>query len=414
MGVEAKILVVDDSRTIREALRMMLEPEGYQVSVAGTLDEARELIAEEQPDLIFIDRHLEGEDDGFEVARIARETLPHVARLIMTGDHSLETAIRAMEEDIFGYLTKPLQKPAVLIKLQRALDRAKLRRERAEALEALEVANAGLEERAAQLEETLGQLVSAQSQLAESEKLASLGALAAGVAHEVNNPTCFIEPNLDYLLRTIETMADLGKQAGADAASLEKEREHGRRMLDRCRQGVSRIAEVVRMLQLFSRRESSGANRFDLGELCRSLVDLVRHELDGAASVSVDVHAGIWVEARQQELAQAVLNLLLNARRAILEGVAVEGEIAISVRMELEMAVVTVVDNGAPLCPSGDCERVLGPFDAGGALDRGHGLMLSVVRDIADRHGGRLEAHSADGRNLLQLYVPVAAALASR
>ncbi|MBW2737064.1 MAG: response regulator [Deltaproteobacteria bacterium] len=403
---------MDDSRTICEALRSMLQPEGYNVIVARSVTEARERIADHQPDLIFIDRHLQAEEDGFEVARIARQELPHVARLMMTGDHSLETAIRAMEEDIFGYLTKPLQKPAVLLKVRRALDRAMLRREREEALKSLEEANVALAQRAAQLEDTLGHLVETQSQLAESEKLASLGALAAGVAHEVNNPTMFITPNLDYLLRTIETMAELGRQAGADAVVLEREREHGRRMLDRCREGVARIAEVVRMLQLFSRGAQGHHTTFELGELCCSLVNLVRHDLDGVATLAVHIEPGLWIEGSQPELAQAVLNLLLNARRSITEASVSEPKIEFSLKGDQASAVITVSDNGVPARPTGDGEAELDPFDEAGIAKSGLGLTLSVVRDIAERHGGRLQALHRERQNLLQLHVPVVAGAA--
>lgn len=404
------ILVVDDAPTVQHFLRLVLAEGGYRdVDIAASVAEARKALEAREYAIVFIDKNLE-DGDGFTVAREVRDRSPHTVRVMMTADQSIETAIQALEEDIFAYLTKPLRRPEVLLKTRRSLDRVAMSRERAQAREELEHANRELALRASALEKALERLVEVQGQLAESEKLVALGALAAGVAHEINNPACFILPNLDYLRRNTSKLAELA--ACADEPDLVTAQvEHSNRMLDRCQEGVERIQHVVATLQLFSRRDREVATAVDLDALCRSLLDLVTHELGGLAELAIDLRANARVQAREQELAHAVLALLINARRAVgSRGVRVAHRIELRTFQQDGEVLLTVRDTGAPLANAGDEERVLDPFYAGQDLSEGPGLGLSVSRELFARNGGRLQLRCDDEGNLLAAHLPLARA----
>jgi DNA-binding response OmpR family regulator len=165
MADQERILVVDDAPTVRQAVKLMLEEAGYAADVAATAAEAMASITARRYDLLIVDKNLDGED-GFQVCRTARDLFPSTARILVTADQSVESAIQAVEEDIFAYLTKPLRKQQVLLRVRRALDRVRLTREREEARAEMQAAKEALEKRTVELERALDQLVRTQARLA--------------------------------------------------------------------------------------------------------------------------------------------------------------------------------------------------------------------------------------------------------
>jgi len=405
MADPERILVVDDAPTVRHLLTLLLKEAGYQVDAVGTAAEATAAIKQASYELIIVDKNLDGED-GFDVCRLAREVCPDTARILVTADQSVESAIQAVEEDIYAYMTKPLRKQQVLLRVRRALDRVRLTRERQEARAELQAAKDALERRTEELERTLEQLLRAQTRLAESEELVSVGLLAAGVAHEINNPACFILPNLEYLKRSAAKLGDLAREAGSPQEGVEREVSHAHRMVDRCQEGVARIQNVVRTLQLFSRRDLADPEPVDLNALCLSILDLVTHEMVGRAKLEVDLHPIPPVLGRPRELAQAVLNLLLLARRSIFAAPTVgeqNHEIRLETREHEDHVVLTIQDSGAPL------RRGTSPGEQDFYYDGGQGpsLGLRLVREILDRSGGHLDVDPRDYGNRLEAYFPL-------
>jgi signal transduction histidine kinase len=401
-----RILVVDDAPTVRQLLKLMLEDAGYGVELAATASEAMAAISDRVYDLLLVDKNLDG-DDGFAVCRAGRDLQPEAARILITADESLESAIQAVDEDIFAYLRKPLRKQQVLLRVRRALDRVRLTREREEARAETQAAKEALEKRGQELERTLARLLRTQNRLAESEKLVSVGMLAAGVAHEINNPACFILPNLEYIKRSARNLAELARGAPAAEEKITAELGHVDRMVERCLEGLKRIQRVVGTLQIFSRRQVSEPVPVNLNSLCVSLLDLVSHELGGRAELEVDLKPIPAVLGQEKELAEAVLNLLLNARRSVFASKAErEHRIGLFTESRGDEVTLTVSDTGPALTTG------LGPaadaffFDS--EAEAGPGLTLSLVREILDRHGGRLELASDQAGNRLTATLPIA------
>lgn len=400
-----KILVVDDAPTICHFLKLLLEGAHYSVTVATSGESALAQMAKEQFDLIIVDKNL-GDTDGLAVCRTARELNPDMARIIMTADPSVESAIAAVEEDIFSYLLKPLQKEHVLIKSRRALDRVRLVREREEARAEMQIAKEALEKRSQELEQTVNQLLHTQTRLLESEKLVSVGMLAAGVAHEINNPACFILPNLEYIKRGAKNLEQLATTAGASADKLASEVHHIDCMVDRCLQGVARIQKVVSTLQLFSRRDPVETIPIDLNVVCGDLLDIITHELGDRVKLEINLQTIPKVQGRPKEMALVVLNLLLNAQRSVFSKSTAEKQfIQLETGIKDIFVYLRVSDSGQPIALD-TREQALDPLllgrSAKGESQLSPHLNLSVVREIINRYGGELHIHSTDQGNTLE------------
>jgi signal transduction histidine kinase len=227
-----------------------------------------------------------------------------------------------------------------------------------------------------------------QQQLAQSGKLAAIGELAAGVAHEINNPLFAILGLTEFLLKESE----VGSKA------------HAR--LELIQQTGLEIKEIVRALLDFARENAEERHVVSLDEVARSAVDLVRRTNAHKGVELVDDYEGseVLVYASPNQLKQIFLNLIANARQAMPGG----GTVAVSVRREGDQAIATVADDGPGIDPT-IAERIFEPFFTTKRLAGGTGLGLSVSLGIAEAHGGRLTVASDPGAGAtFTLSLPVA------
>jgi CheY-like chemotaxis protein len=221
-----------------------------------------------------------------------------------------------------------------------------------------------------------------RTELAFADRLASVGALAAGVAHEVNNP-------LTYVLFHLERLA---------ASVPEPDAGRARAALD----GAERIRDIVRDLQTFARVEKEGVEPVDVHAVLDKVLALAAPELRYRARIVRDLGAGGWARANEGRLAQVFLNLVINAAHAMDDGRDERGELRVATRDEGDRLVIEIADSGVGIAPS-DLARIFEPFfstrattSAGAA--KGSGLGLSICRNIVERLGGTIEVTSALGR----------------
>ncbi len=215
-----------------------------------------------------------------------------------------------------------------------------------------------------------------QQQLVQSGKLAAIGELAAGVAHEINNPLFAILGLTEFLLKESEP----GSKA------------HTR--LELIQQTGIEIKEIVRALLDFARENAEDRHVVSLEDVVRSTVDLVRRTNANKGVELVDSYGAsdIPVYASSNQLKQIFLNLIANARQAMPNG----GTITIDVRREGLNAIATVTDDG-PGMPESVSQRIFEPFFTTKRLTGGTGLGLSVSLGIAEAHGGQLTVTSDPG-----------------
>ncbi len=222
-----------------------------------------------------------------------------------------------------------------------------------------------------------------EAQLLQADRLAAIGTMAAGVAHEINNPLAYLMLNLDWIARKLPESAQ-------EPASVEALIE----LLREARAGAERVASIVRELRAFSRADSETRRRVDLAAVARSAIRIAGHELRHRARVSTSFEPAGAVWANEARLEQVVLNLLLNAAHAMPEGRGDSNEIHLTVRPDgPDLVVLEVVDNGEGIPPE-ILPRIFDPFFTTKPRGVGMGLGLSICHGIVMALGGQITARS--------------------
>lgn len=249
----------------------------------------------------------------------------------------------------------------------------------------------------------------AQKQLLQSEKLASIGQLAAGVAHEINNPIGYVHSNLGSLqeyVGNLFALIDVYERAmrAHDPHAMRSEIDSTRERLDvdfisrdlpqlltESRQGIERVTRIVRDLRDFSRSDREHAWRLaDLHAGLDSTINIVWNELRYKATLEKDYGTLPMIECLQSELNQVFMNLLLNAGQAIDE----QGTITVRTGHEPGRVWVEIGDTGDGIAPEVQ-QRIFDPFFTTKAVGKGTGLGLSISYGIVAKHHGSIEVDSA-------------------
>lgn len=271
-------------------------------------------------------------------------------------------------------------------------------------------ANAELKEHSHTLEERVEartkELREKQSQLVQAGKMASLGQLVAGVAHEINNPIGAVNGAVDVAGRCVdrlETQLSAEGEGGGRAGEPALRKTVGilRQNVGLIADGGRRIATVVRSLRDFARLDEAELQSADLHQGLDSVLDLMRHEVDGRVMVVRDYGSVPPIDCYPRQLNQLFMNLLLNAAEAI-DG---EGTITISTACDAASVTVRIADTGRGI-PEEHLERIFDPGFTTKGVGVGVGLGLAISYNIARDHGGTLSAQSTGGGAALTLTIP--------
>jgi signal transduction histidine kinase len=252
----------------------------------------------------------------------------------------------------------------------------------------LERANGALAER-------LEELRRAQEQLIVADRRVTLGRLAAGVAHEINNPLAYMTSNLE-LLETELSALRLTLDDGGHPATLARLTELVEAVQD-TRHGAERVRYIVKGLKTFSRGDDDERSLIDPAEPLDAALEMARHEIRGRAQLDTALGPLPRVRANAIRLSQVFLNLLVNAAQAVAPGEPGRNRIAVSSRTaEDGWAEVAVSDTGAGIAPE-QLARIFEPFFTTKRAGEGTGLGLTICHEIVSRLGGRLEVESRVG-----------------
>jgi PAS domain S-box-containing protein len=229
---------------------------------------------------------------------------------------------------------------------------------------------------------------SLQARLEMAGRLAAVGTLAAGVAHEINNPLAYVSANLRFVHEQLGAAPPATPDAGALAAAVAD-------ALD----GAERVGEVVRGLRRFAGPAAeTSRGPVDVGAEIEAAAGIARHEVVPRARLVVDVPAGLPpVVAGPHELGQVVVNLLVNAAHAIPEGRAGDHEVRVTARAADRTVVVEVSDTGVGI-PSDVLPRIFDPFFTTKQVGTGAGLGLAICHGIVAGAGGAIHVRSEPGR----------------
>jgi two-component system NtrC family sensor kinase len=389
------ILVVHDSATMRLRLGHLLAQEGYEIHEAATAEAALSVAPEADcvvapfaglgmPDLEFcrkLDGVREARSSGFQIVVIGPGA-ERPAELAATFAAGADGVVASNDgDDVLRVRIRALMRRKLLADENRRVDEAEAR---AAVADELAAAN--------------GRLREAQAQLVQSAKMASLGELVAGIAHEINNPLAFILGHHDTVERlSAQALATLPPQS-PPAADLAKARDR----LASMRVGLQRIQELVLNLRKFSRLDQAEKQDLDVADAAETVLALLKPKLAGI-EIRRRMDARGLLHGSPALLNQVVMNIVANAADA-LEG---KGIIEISTANDGETYRIDIDDSG-PGIPPAVRERIFEPFFTTKPVGSGTGLGLAIAYNVVKAHGGEIQVgESPLGGARFTLLLPV-------
>jgi two-component system, NtrC family, sensor kinase len=275
---------------------------------------------------------------------------------------------------------------------------------------ALEQANQQLQSNNVELKQLNEKLESAHTQLLQSEKMASIGQLAAGVAHEINNPVGFVNSNLGTLGKYITSMfnviaayeaaeAKAGSNTCPEVSQVKKTvdfnylKEDIPSLLKESQDGLSRVTRIVQDLKDFSHVDETSWQHANLEQGIDSTLNVVANEIRYKAEVVKEYSGLPDIECMPSQLNQVFMNMLINAAQAIDN----KGTITVRTGTSGDEVWVEVQDTGKGISPE-NLSRIFDPFFTTKPIGKGTGLGLSLAYGIVEKHHGRIEVKSEVGK----------------
>jgi len=375
-----RVLVVDDLPRNSKLVEAILEPLACEVVHAHSGQEALARLDTFEFAVLLLDVQMP-EMDGYELARRARAhpRAREVPILFLTAmGPGRDVALRVYESGAVDLLFKPLDATILRSKVQIFLELHMSRQRLAAAYK---------------------ELKTTQAQLIQAAKMASLGELVAGIAHEVNNPLAFVLSHLETVKKNLSKVEQTPGTIFAQSATPDWDRAMTR--LDEMRGGLVRIRDLVSKLRVFSRIEEGERKAVSIRESVESVLLILGHRL---TNVTVQLDCGLpdLLECYPSLLNQALLNIVANAIDAI------GGGGAVSIRTEVSEGnySISVRDSG-PGIPFALKDRIFEPFFTTKAPGEGTGLGLSITYSIMRHHGGTLDFDCpSEGGTIMKLVFP--------
>ncbi|MFT4925761.1 MAG: signal transduction histidine kinase [Phenylobacterium sp.] len=399
-GSRFHLLLVDDEPINRQVLNNHLCLQNYQLTHASGGKQALKLMEEEGPfDLVLLDIMMP-QVSGYEVCQIWRErwSVSELPVLFLTANHDVAELVQCFAVGGNDVLSKPVVKYELLSRVQTHLNLLDINR----------TMDHKVSERTAEVTQT-------QQKLVMAEKLASLGTLMAGVAHEINNPTHFVfscVENLEMDLAKCEKFIyDLAGE-DADEAILESFRRRFKPLhqhLATIKDGARRIKTIVRDLKSSTHIDGGQQQTVQVTELLTSTINLVAAKYKDTIEIEINYQVEPELKCYPSKLGQLFMNLIVNAADAVEARYpaqpsepdkARDGKIIIGCQW-LEGAIektidISIADNGDGITEDIQ-RRLFDPFFSTKGLGEGSGLGLSISYDIVQKHGGELLVESEVG-----------------
>jgi signal transduction histidine kinase len=356
-----RVLIVEDSVDDAELVARELQRGGFavlaeRVETRGTMAAA---LDQQRWDLVISDFALPN-FDALQAFALVQERGLDLPFIIVSGAIGEETAVEAMRAGVHDYFVK-----GRLARLTPAVERE-------------------LRDAAVRAERT-----HMQEQLVLSDRMASLGLLAAGVAHEINNPLAVLMGHLELVQRALARTCERPQPDCAAPGVAEPLRS--------AREAAERVKQIVSDLKLFSRADELHRGPVDIVQVLDSAVRMANNEIRHRARLISDVQPVPPVSANQFRLGQVFLNLLINAAQAIPEGHSDQNEIRLRTWSAGDRVLVEVSDTGVGI-PREVLPRVFEPFFTTKPFETGTGLGLSICHRIVTEHGGEITVDSRPGR----------------
>ena len=388
----ATLLIVDDEENVVRSLRRLFRTEGVNLRVSTRPTEALEILEKEEIAVVISDQRMPGMS-GIDFLCQVKQLSPETMRIMLTGFMDVAAAEKAINEaEVYRFFLKPWNDDDLRITVRHAIGQRRLRVEnarlQAETMaqkRALEEINRDLER---QVEERSARLVEYERRMMHEGKMAAIGTLAGGVAHELNNPLSGILAFAQILLTEHRSSPQLSEDLG---------------QIEQC---ALKCKRIVDSLLRFARRQDDDARApNDVHSLIRKAVAVGRMQ-KGFRAVTLEESfaanpASCFVDGDQ--LVQVFVNLVINATQAILAGDR-PGTLRIATSLgssngngKHDELVVSVADSGVGM-EEAVRARVFEPFFTTKAPGEGTGLGLAIVHNIVQAHGGSIRVESEAGQ----------------
>ncbi len=359
---EIRLLLVDDETDFRNALARRLQKRGLVALQAGDGEACLAVLADNPVDVVVLDVKMPGMNGIDVLDRIkARHLKTEV--ILLTGHAATQDGVDGIKSGAFDYLTKPVEFEHLLGKIIQAYGKILAEKEK---------------QKAAEYKARIEQ------QMIATERLAALGTLAAGVAHEINNPLAIIKEAAGYLSVLLKK----------DELAAMPRKEVFEKTLLKIENSVKRARTITHQLLGSVGKTESVLAEVDMGELVNETIQLVNKDAQDK-KIDVLLHGAdnqkaIWVNP--EKVRQILINLMSNAIQATPE----QGHISIQVDNTDGGVSIDVKDTGSGI-PKENLEKIFEPFFSTKAAGEGTGLGLFVTREIIEKLGGRLDVISRVG-----------------
>lgn len=377
-----RILVIDDEEAARFGIRKALEKEQYLVELAVNGQEALQKIREFSPNVVISDINMPYMDGITLLREMGRLEVPAPVILI-TAHGSESVAVQGLRAGAYDYLSKPFEVDDLRKAVRNAAEKQRLLESNRRYF--------------ADLERTLIELKNSQTERIQAEKMAALGRLVAGVAHEVNSPLGALSSAIDTFGRAYGRILELlSSDASQTGGNISEKTSSLKLTLDDtlrvAQEACQRMDSLVKTMRRFANLDHAPLRRADVRDCLESTLALLNHQLRGEIHVVRDFDSTASIECYPLELNQLFTCLLMNSIEAI-SGV---GEIQIRTRQTGERLVIQIIDSGCGIA-SEDIERIFDPGFTTKGVGVGTGLGLPTCQKIVEKHRGTIEVTSQPG-----------------
>ena len=362
------VLSIDDDQFVRESLANFLEDFGFVVLQARDGEEGLEVFAANRPDMVLVDLRMP-RMDGLQVLARVREIAPETPIMVVSGAGDIRDVVEALRRGAWDYLIKPIQDMNILLhSVQSCLDRARLLRQNREYQQSLE--------------ESLDKLHRTQKEMIHSAKMAALGDLVAGVAHEVNTPIGVCVTASSFLAERTRQLRDPYEKGEMKRSDLEKYLTLAEESSASVVTNLERAAELVQSFKKVAADQSSEEKRsFELKSYLEQILVSLRPQFKRTPhTVHMDCPEGLTLDSYPGAIMQIITNLIMNS---LIHGFAdgLPGEIFIKVEPVGDAVALSYRDTGVGMDKE-QRDRIYDPFYTTKRGSGGTGLGMNIVYNL--------------------------------